>query len=375
MRHPKFRRALIAASVLGSCAGSALAADGFKVRFPLSGSLGGEIVAPVDKTGFFGSVVLTQIDVDKLTDETGNVRQQPTTGSFATPAAVAGAVRTASYNGTVSFDLKQKQTNVNFIGGYLSDGLYGGGRLSLIVNVPYTTRLDRQLTVSGSTPTLSTLTPALTSPPLPAGTAAAAQASAQAGFATAYQAKLVAQSASATGVIDGVGDTEVTGAWLYRTDTLKIVSGVTLVLPTGQYDANSTINVGFGNFYTVRPGVAVAFNPSPSWTLAARASVAFNTRNKDNQIKSGDYSALDLAAAWRSPIGVIGPHVLVVQQFRDDDGGTIGGNRFSATGVGAFFTTLIPGIDAALNISYMQMVSAKNALSGSFAQLRLSKAF
>lgn len=375
MRHLPFRRALLAAAVLSTCALPSLAHDGFKVRFPLSGTLGGEIVAPVDNPGFFGSLVVTQIELDKVTDDTGKARQQINSGRFATPAPVAGAVRTATYSGPVNFDLKQSQTNTNLILGYLSEGFYGGGRLSLVLNMAYTARLDRRLTLSGATPTLSTLSPALTTPPLPAGTAAAAQAAAQAGFNTAYQAQLAAQSATASGVVDGIGDAEITAAWVYRQDSLKVVTGLTVALPTGKYDASDPLSVGFGNFYTVRPGVAVAFNPSTNWTLGARGSLAFNTRNKDNHIKSGNFATLDLAAAYRSPIGVFGPHLLTVQQYEDDNGGSIGPNRFRATGAGVFFTTLVPGLGAAVNLSYMKMLSAKNALSGAFFQVRASKAF
>jgi hypothetical protein len=375
MRHLPFRRALLAAAVLSTCALPALAHDGFKVRFPLSGTLGGEIVAPVDNPGFFGSLVVTQIELDKVTDDTGKARQQTNSGRFSTPAPVAGVVRTATYSGPVNFDLKQSQTNTNLILGYLSEGFYGGGRLSLVLNMAYTARLDRQLTLSGATPTLSTLSPALTTPPLPAGTAAAAQAAAQNGFNTGYQAQLAAQSAGASGVVDGIGDTEITAAWVYRQDTLKVITGLTVALPTGKYEASDPLSVGFGNFYTVRPGVAVAFNASPNWTLGARGSLAFNTRNKDNHIKSGNFGTLDLAAAYRSPIGVFGPHLLMVHQYEDDNGGNIGPNRFRATGAGVFFTTLVPGLGAALNLSYMKMLSAKNALSGAFFQVRASKAF
>ena len=222
---------------------------------------------------------------------------------------------------------------------------------------------------------MSTLAPALTSPPLPAGTAAAAQASSQAGFNAAYQAQLNALSTAGTGAIQGLGDAEVTAAWTYRKDDLKVVTGLTLTMPTGKYDAPSQINIGYGNFYTVRPGVAVAYNPSENWTLGARGSLGFNTRNKDNQIKSGDYGALDLAAAYRSPIGVFGPHLLLIKQYADDNGGTLGANRFSSTGAGVFFTTLIPRIEAAVNLSYLTTLSSRNALSGSFYQLRVSKAF
>ncbi len=375
MRPIKFRPALLAVAVISTLATPAMAADGFKVRFPLSGTLGGEIVAQVENPGWFASVSLTQIEIDKITDDTGNAFQQLKSGAFATPAAIAGAVRTATYSGTVGIDLKQSQTNANLVVGYQTDKRYAGGHMVLALNLPYTARLNRLSTYSGSTPTLSTLAPALTSPPLPAGTGAAAQAGAQSGFNTAYQAQLAALSTAGTAVVDGVGDAEITGAWVYNQDGLKVITGLTVALPTGQYDASSQINIGFGNFYTLRPGAAVAYSPTANWTLGARGSLAFNTRNKDNQIKSGDYGALDLAAAYRSPIGVFGPHVLLIRQYADDDGGTLGANRFSSTGAGFFYTALIPKVEAAVNLSYLKTLNSRNALSGSFYQLRVSKAF
>lgn len=363
------------ALLLGVFAGKAAAADGFRLRFPLSGTLGGEIVAPVNKPGWFGSLVVTQIEIDKVTDGSGNARVDTVSGTFATPQPVAGAVRTATYSGTVGFDARQSQTLTNLMFGYLTDQTYGGGRLLVHFNLPYATRLDQGLTLSGQTPTLSPLSPPLTSPPLPPGAAAQVQGAAQAGFNNAYQASLASGSAAGTGVISGFGDAEVTGAWVYQQDRIKLVAGATVSIPTGDYDSRSAVNVGYGNYYTLRPGVAVAWSPSQDWTIGGRASLGFNTRNRDNDIRTGNFAALDLAAAYRTPIGVVGPHLIHVRQYQDDSGGNFGANRFNATGAGVFFATLVPPIGAVLNVSYMQMLEAKNALSGSFLQLRLSKAF
>lgn len=363
-------RRLLAACVLGAWAGQALAADGFKVRFPLSGTLGGEIAATVDNAGLYGSAVLTQINIDKVTDDNGNPRSNTISGTFVTPLPVAGANRSATYSGLVTGTLKQTQTNANLIIGYLSEQTYHGGRFTLAFNLPYTLKLDRQLSYSGTTPTLTTLAPAL-----PAASAAAVQAQSQAGFEIAYQANLVAQSANSSGNVQGMGDAELTAGWVYRADKLKLITGVTVALPTGQYSANSQVNVGFGNFITVRPGVGLAYTPMEQLTLGVRASVGINGRNRDNGIQSGNFAALDVAAAWRTPIGVIGPHVMMVKQITDDQGGTLGANRFSATGAGAFFTTLLPSLGLAVNLSYMKMTTAKNALSGDFIQVRASKAF
>jgi hypothetical protein len=222
---------------------------------------------------------------------------------------------------------------------------------------------------------LSPLDPPLSSPPLPPGAPQAAQAAAQAAFASAYQANLAALSEAGTEVIDGPGDVEFTAAWAYQNDALKAIAGASLAVPTGRYDPASTVNIGFGDFYTLRPGVMVAYAASESVTLGMRASLGFNTRNKDTDVRSGNYGALDLALAWRTPVGVVGPHVLQVKQWTDDSGGTQGANRFDATGVGGFYTTLVPGIEAALNLSYMKIVESRNALSGSFFQLRMSKQF
>lgn len=365
----------VCAVLLAAVAGPAQAAEGFKLRFPLSGTLGGEMAGRADQPGFFGSLVSTQIELDKVTDDSGQPRQIVRSGAFATPAPVAGVVRTARYSGTVNTDFRQSQTNANLVLGYLTEAQLGGGRWSFVVNLPYTTRLDRRLRLSGSTPTLTPLSPTLSSPPLPAGVPAAAQAAAQSGFDTAYQAQLGAQSAAGSGVVDGLGDAEFTAAWVRQGDELRVAAGATLALPTGRYDAAQAINIGFGNFYTLRPTVAVAWQASEAWTLAARGSLGLNTRNRDNDWRSGDFAALDLAAACRSAYGVWGPHLILVRQYRDDDGGTQGANRFSATGAGAFFTTRVPSAGLALNLSWMRMVSAKNALSGSFYQLRASRAF
>ena len=38
--------------------------------------------------------------------------------------------------------------------------------------------------------------------------------------------------------------------------------GVSLFLPTGNYDKNRGPNPGFGNFYTLRPGIALSYAPA-----------------------------------------------------------------------------------------------------------------
>ncbi len=369
MPNHRLSRSACTAAALLFITGHAYAADGWKLRFPLSGTLGGEIVSNKLTPGLFGNVVLTQVEVDKVTGGDGDSLRLTQSGSFSTPTPVAGAVRNASFSGSAAVAVKQSQTNSNLLLGYLTEEEYYGGRLSFSVNIPHAS-LSRTFTVTGTTPTLSTLSPAV-----PPAAAAQAQAGVQANYNKTYQETLASNSAKGTGSASALGDIEVTGAWVQVKDDVKVVLGTTLAMPTGQYDKDSALNVGFGNYYTLRTGGAVSFKPYENLTLGARASLGFNSPNTDNGVRTGNFWGLDLAAAYLTPIGVFGPHLLQVTQYEDDQGGTYGGNRFSATGAGVFYTTLIRPINAGMNLTYMKMVDSRNALSGSFVQIRLTKAF
>jgi hypothetical protein len=371
-------KAAYAAVMLATLGVTAYAADGWKVRFPLSGTLGGEIVAPIGAGGLYGQVSLTQIEIDKLAGPDGNPFQATKSGTIPVPLASVNpalGTRSASFSGPVTVGLKQSQTQVNSVIGYLSAEKYNGGQLSVAVNIPYI-NMTRTVTYSGTAPTLSAISPSLTASGLTPTVANGIQAQTQATFnSTVFPGALAASGAKDSGSPSGIGDMEVTGAWVYSNPVMKVIAGATLALPTASYDKNSSLNLGYGNFYTLRPGVAASYNTSDALTLGARASVAMNTRNTDNNVKSGNFYALDMAAAYKTGMGVIGPHLMFVNQFEDDDGGNYGSNRFSATGAGVFYTTKISAIDAGLNISYMQMFEARNALSGNFFQIRLTKAF
>lgn len=378
-------KAAYAASVLAMLAGNALAADGWKVRFPLSGTLGGEIAAPISTTGMYGQVSVTQLELDKLAGPDGNNFQLPSSGTIPVPLASfnpALGTRSASYSGVADVGFKQSQTQVNAVIGYMSKEEYNGGRLSAAVNIPIIS-INRTTTLTGATPTLSAISPSVASSltaagvnaTVAAGQAAAIQAGTQTSFSPKYQAGLGTQAATLSGSQSGIGDVEVTGAWIYQDPVVKVIAATTLALPTAQWDSVTGLNLGYGKFYTLRPSVAVAYNASDAWTLGARTSLAFNTRNTDNNVKSGNFYGIDLAAAYRTSVGVVGPHVVFVNQYEDDDGGKYGSNRFSTSGAGVFFATKIPSVDVGVNLSYMQSFDAKNALSGSFVQIRFTKFF
>ena len=459
-------RSASALAMLGLMGSTAFAADGFKLRYPFQGSLGGEIVAPINQPGWFASLAVVGVDVKKLSGPDGNERQLSSSGSlsmpdvkadliasavasatatatttataqatasftaagqaaglsgaaltaFVTPkvqAAVASAVATATATATAqataqaalvpvgtpigSFDAKttvklsQLQTNAAFVLGYAFEEMVGGGRIVATAQLPYTMQLNRTLTTDNL---LFNTTQAVGLTPVQAGflNTSGIYNKVATGTQGGVITNLADFSKKNSANVSGQGDAEVTAGWAYQKDAVKVVAGMTVALPTGDYNSSvgllgpagvAGVNIGFGNYYTLRPGIAVAYSPSSDWTIGAKASYGMNTRNKDNDIKSGDYVGIDLAAVYKTPIGVIGPHFIYVDQVKDDTYGarsvnqaqTFGGNRFNIQGAGLVFTTVIPGTDAGLTLSYMNTVDSKNALAGSFTMLRVTKKF
>ena len=390
MKTQALLRASCTAVFVLATASEALAAEGFKLRFPVSGTLGGEIVAPMPSDGWFGSMVVTDVNITGVSGGDGNVLQLTNAGTFAptaadlAPAVAAGKItsqvagllstRTATYSGTVDTSIKMHQTLTNLLIGNVLSKDVNGGKLVVTVNIPYAATYSSEAKFTGTSPTLSALTP-----PPPAPAASTLPVAANAIFSQSYQSKLAAQSSAATVTMSGLGDIEASLLWEKSMDELKVVAGATLAMPTGEYEYTpGTLkpNIGFGNYYTLRTGLGMAYTASESMTLGARASLGFNSQNMDSYVRSGDYYGIDLAAAFRTPVGVVGPHLTMLRQYTDDTGSALGANRLSITGVGFFYT--VPSValgTAGLNIAYMKTTDTKNSLMGNFVQARLTKMF
>lgn len=373
-------------------ASEALAAEGFKLRFPVSGTLGGEIVASMPTEGTFGSMVVTDINISGVTGNDGNAIQLAVpvvfpaisalqaTGATAslvgTPAApLIPGVKTILQNGTASLAgtanlaiSKYHQTLTNITLGHILSRDVNGGKLVAAVNIPYVVAFDTSMNFSGS---------------LSAGAGTPTEATANAIAKTlatpGYNSKLANMGSDASISTSGLGDVEASLLWEKSMDALKLVAGTTLVMPTGDYKYTAGSfkpNIGYGNFYTLRTGLGMAYTASESLTLGARGSLGFNSQNMDSYGRSGDYYGIDLAAAFRTPVGVVGPHLTMLRQYTDDTGGSLGANRVFLTGVGFFYTVPITAWGAAgLNIAYMKTTDTKNSLMGDFMQVRLSKVF
>lgn len=266
--------------------------------------------------------------------------------------------RQSAFDGTGTFKLW------NLVFGYITTDQYAGGRIAFGAIVPYGVK-QQSFSATAPTPTLQW------NPSVPLSTQAAAQSQ----FGSNYQARLAGQAASETGTVSGIGDVELQAGWLYVTERWRVLAGASLVLPTGRYDASSGPDIGYGNFYTFRPAIQVGYLPTPDIALAGKLTFGFNTKNRDSQVRSGNWASLETATAYKTDIGVFGLHTVYVQQFQDDSNNPWGASRYRTVNAGGFFTTKIPAIDAAVTLQYMKTVDSRNAKAGSFTQIRITKVF
>ncbi|MDD0841075.1 transporter [Curvibacter sp. HBC61] len=344
----------------------ALAAEGFQVRYNIAGSLGGEMFAPPDLSGWVVGAALTHIQVNKTSGGDGGDFRTPLPGGTFPLSANAGqpgknptfAPSSVQVIGTGSMNMW------NLGMAYASTQTTGGGRWVLGLNVPYAT-LKQNVRNVGTAPPLSW--------PSQSGASAAVQSGVAQQFGSAYQQELASAAEGQTGELGGVGDVEVLTGWSHRTEQIRTTVGINWVLPTGNYNSPAAFYIGGGNFYTLRPGAQVVYLPVPQVALAGRVSLGLNSRNQSTHVRSGNWAGLELAGGYMTPIGPVGLHWVRVQQYHDDVDNPLGPNRLRLNNAGAFVTTVIPGIQVALTLQYMRTTSSQYAKSGNFTQIRISK--
>jgi len=361
---------------------NANAAENYKLRQAPVGSFGGDIATPADKPGFFGTASLTQLTIQGIKGPTGKALTQSASQSLGTlnPALALTPfkdIKATVTDGAVS--LTQDQTQLNLAGGYLTDSKYADGRIAFVVNVPFV-KQSRTLQLAYPNATFSPDSPSLT---------AATRGLINAGI----QAQAQAASNTATGDSEGMGDTELSAVWIRHTDRLKVAAGISVFVPTGKFavarDKAQQANPGFGDFYTIRPGVAFTYNLNPSqahqdWdagvTIAGRVAYGVNTVNKDTQYKSGNFIYSEGAIVKVSGNWAVGMNVFSTQQITDDtysgiDTAKIINGRYKTLGGGPFISYRIPGENAGLNFQVNNNYQGKNAINAKSYQLRLIKAF
>ena len=370
-------------ALLGS-ASHVLAGELYKLRQPPFGAFGGEIAAKGDASGFFGTAVLTSIDIPDIVDGDGNKVTLPgRTVPLPTGTPTGGLIPNGTYRSTfapaaVEFD--QQMTQLNLVGGYLTHSEYNGGRFAFAVNLPLV-KIQRTF--------VATQPLGVVSPTPPAAMPAALRGAVNA-VATAVNNQVLAATAAGSIAqnqeVSGMGDVELSSVWIRHYDRLRVAAGVSVYAPTGEYDKDRGPNPGHGNFYTVRPGVALSYALNPNhqgttWdsgvTLGARVSFGVNTRNKDTDYRSGNFLYLELAAVKVVGNWAFGSNVLAITQVTDDKAPAVpaDGTRYRNHSVGPFMSYKLPGKDAGFNLAYHYNFASENALVARALQLRFIKAW
>ncbi|MCX7261323.1 MAG: transporter [Burkholderiales bacterium] len=360
-----------------TCGLNAQAAESFKLRQAPVGAFGGEIAVSADKPGFFGTASLTQLQIYKITDASGNdVAPPPISPIQLSPTLPNKVVFPA---GSLAFN--QDQTQLNVVGGYLTESTYGNGHMVFAINLPFIQQKRSYIVTQPA----GTLTPAATTPPLPA--TVVTQLNGGTALANAeVQKRVNAASVAQNLEVSGMGDAELSTVWIRHADRLKVAAGVSLFVPTGSYDKTRGPNPGFGNFYTLRPGVAVTYNLNPkhsdsNWdagvSIAGRVSYGINTRNKDTDYKSGNFLYAEGGIVKVTGDWAYGVNVFTTQQISDDTGtgAPADGNRYKTNGYGPFVSYKLPGKNAGLNLQFSDNFGGRNAIVAKSLQLRLIKAW
>jgi hypothetical protein len=363
----------------------AQAAEGYKLRQSAVSVLGGEMAAGLDNPGFFGTASLASVRIERVVDGSGNLYVLPLPATVNLPTASKaglpipdGTYKLAVPANSVAF--KQDQQQLNLVAGYVSHGLYGGGRIVAAVNLPLIRQQRSFLAVL----------PAGTVTPTPAATLPAAVRGALAQLAAAVNAQLQATvaGANASNNVDasGVGDAELSLGWLRHQDRLKLVAGVSLFVPTGSYDKTRGPNPGFGDFYTLRTGIAATYSLNPkhtdsAWdsgvTIAGRLAFGTNTRNRDTDYKSGDFIVAEAGIVKVSGNWAVGANLLSLQQTSADSGSGVpaGMGKLRNLGGGAFVSFKLPGKDAGFNLHYSSNFGSRSSLVAKTWQLRFIRAW
>jgi hypothetical protein len=326
--------------------GSAFAAEGLRVRYPISGTAGGELSAPGVRSGWLGSIGATHFSSDKVTDNDGNPVVQ-------TVPVVVGTFSTTT-PGAVSFS--QTQDTVNFVLGYLSENEYAGGHVTFALNLPLH-RIRRTVRIAAVTPTL----------PVPLQSKAAQ-------VDAALQAQLATQGASLSGEVSGFGDAELSAGWSYHQDRLRVLAGATLVMPTGAYESGRSVNPGLGDYYTLRPSAGFLYEVQPGTMLTGRATIGLNGSNSATKYRSGNFTAFEASAIQRFSSFVLGLNVFNIRQYEDDTGPGVPatGLRLKASGAGPFMTTYLEQYKTAITLAYSQNFNTVNGTPGKFFRARAS---
>lgn len=234
---------------------------------------------------------------------------------------------------------------------YVSETLVGDGRLGF----------------SASMPLVHQTTDVTLNAALPAGLTASQIAAANALLAQA--------SAAQSGSQSGQADAELAAFVDWQQDESRLVAGLAVVAPTGDYDQNRVVNPGTGKYWTLRPLLVAARAWDNGLEIGTRTTLSINSRNRDTDKRSGSYVHADWSAMYRlTDNWKFGLQGFVLKQFTKDDGPGVAdtGNKVQTLGTGPVLAYLAESGNWALDVKLMQEYAVRNRPQGQVAWLRLN---
>jgi hypothetical protein len=341
------RRALSALPTACALASAMLAAapacatENSQVR-ALLGAPSYELTTP-QFPGVYGAIWVQHYTADKLRDEKGDNALAPS--SFVPTGLPASLPATVQQTFKLSADVVVPRIT------YISEQIVADGRLGFSASMP----MVRQRTEVGGTVSFTPGTPQIA--------------------IDAVTASLAAQAAENSGEESGLADTELTAFVDWAQDESRVVAGLAVVAPTGDYEAGRAVNIGAGKFWTLRPLIVASRVWENGLELGLRATYSFNTKNKDTDVTSGQYLHADWAAMYRATdswrLGVQG---YALTQTTKDKGPDVAehGNKVRTFAAGPVVGYLAESGTWGIDFKVMQEFEVRNRPEGQVYWLRLN---
>lgn len=315
--------------------GSALATESGQLR-ALLGAPSYELASP-QFPGWYGQLWLQHYSAKRLKGDDGQALQ--------TQAATPLGTLPVQIQGEIEADVFVAR------GTWVTEKLVADGRLGFSATLPLV-RQRNDIRLSAT---------------LPPG--------APAGAATAVQALLDQQSAQRSGSKSGQGDLDLAGFVDWQQDDSRLVLGLSVVAPTGAYDAQRAVNPGAGKFWTVRPLVLASRVWENGVELGLRATYSVNTRNTATDVRSGQYLHADYAAMYRvNDEWRVGLQGYLVEQTTNDSGPGVAahGNKARVRALGPMLAYVSEDGVWSADVKVVKEFAVRNRPQGTTTWVRLN---
>lgn len=289
--------------------------------------------------GLYGQIWYQHYSADKLRDNNGD----DALPSFSQPTPAGPALVTPKLK--ISADVVVPRFT------YVTEQIVADGRLGFSAALP----MVKQRTTAGADVSFAPGTPAV--------------------VMDAVNAQLAAQAAANSGEESGLADAELAAFVDWAQDESRFVAGLAVVAPTGDYEAGRVVNTGAGNFWTVRPLIVASRVWENGLELGMRATYSFNMKNKDTDVRSGQYLHADWAAMYRATDAWrLGLQGYVLTQTTKDEGPGVEehGNKVRTLAAGPVVGYLAESGTWGVDFKVMQEFSVRNRPEGQVYWLRLN---